>query len=436
MNKNLTILISSILICSVVFSCKSTPDKNTDDSGKGEAEVEFERLASLPYASWVEARDDSRGGVAVYQKDKAFPGYNLFCSRNQKHACLYDLEGNCLKRWEPDVSAGEHWQYADIDSEGNFYFLEKRWDAVTKDKKSTSYAALGKLDRDSKVLWYTKGRFHHDFTFLPDGNLIALGRQERIINWKDSEIPILDDEIWVINGQTGEQIERHSIYDLFGQYLSRKQIRDVKFQKDFKEILKKVKERKSSDIIIKHDEPGDVFHINSVVVIDRDIDGFSSKGDYLLSLREPNLVAVLSADFKKVKWTTERVFKKQHQPSLLKEDRILVFDNQWKRGFSRVAEMDVRTKEIVWQYSGEKVDEFFSRTRGGAQRLPNGNTLIADSNQGQLLEVNREGEIVWKYLNENEVEKKGKKLRAAIYRVKRFSKEDIQKLFPEILKEK
>jgi hypothetical protein len=37
--------------------------------------------------------------------------------------------------------------------------------------------------------------------------------------------------------------------------------------------------------------------------------------------------------------------------------------------------------------------------RGAQQRLPNGNTLITESEAGRLLEVTADGEVVWEYIN-------------------------------------
>ncbi len=37
--------------------------------------------------------------------------------------------------------------------------------------------------------------------------------------------------------------------------------------------------------------------------------------------------------------------------------------------------------------------------RSAQERLPNGNTLITESDGGRLLEVTPAGEIVWEYLN-------------------------------------
>jgi hypothetical protein len=43
--------------------------------------------------------------------------------------------------------------------------------------------------------------------------------------------------------------------------------------------------------------------------------------------------------------------------------------------------------------------KFFSHYASGAQRLPNGNTLIAETSYGRILEVTRDNEIVWEYVS-------------------------------------
>lgn len=50
----------------------------------------------------------------------------------------------------------------------------------------------------------------------------------------------------------------------------------------------------------------------------------------------------------------------------------------------------------VWQY---QAPDFFSGFISGATRLPNGNTLICEGAEGRLIEVTREGQIVWEYLH-------------------------------------
>ena len=52
-----------------------------------------------------------------------------------------------------------------------------------------------------------------------------------------------------------------------------------------------------------------------------------------------------------------------------------------------------------WSYAAPLKSEMFSMILSGAQRLPNGNTLICAGASGTLLEVTPGGEQVWKYVN-------------------------------------
>ncbi|MEW6744412.1 MAG: aryl-sulfate sulfotransferase [Planctomycetota bacterium] len=54
----------------------------------------------------------------------------------------------------------------------------------------------------------------------------------------------------------------------------------------------------------------------------------------------------------------------------------------------------------VWEYVAPDKSAFFSGFISGAQRLPNGNTLICEGAAGRAFEVTTGGEIVWEYVNE------------------------------------
>jgi len=63
--------------------------------------------------------------------------------------------------------------------------------------------------------------------------------------------------------------------------------------------------------------------------------------------------------------------------------------------------------EIVWEYSGLTIGyaeshslphSFFSGSISSAQRLPNGNTLICEGDDGRIFEVTAQHEIVWEYI--------------------------------------
>ena len=57
------------------------------------------------------------------------------------------------------------------------------------------------------------------------------------------------------------------------------------------------------------------------------------------------------------------------------------------------------SKQVVWSYQSKSPQGFFSHIGSGAQRQPNGNTLICAMTEGHLFEVTPEGECVWEYIN-------------------------------------
>ncbi|MBN1861526.1 MAG: aryl-sulfate sulfotransferase [Candidatus Thermoplasmatota archaeon] len=56
--------------------------------------------------------------------------------------------------------------------------------------------------------------------------------------------------------------------------------------------------------------------------------------------------------------------------------------------------------ESIWNFTAEKPTEFYAINLGGAQRLPNGNTLICDGPHGRFFEVTKEKEVVWEFTNQ------------------------------------
>jgi hypothetical protein len=52
-----------------------------------------------------------------------------------------------------------------------------------------------------------------------------------------------------------------------------------------------------------------------------------------------------------------------------------------------------------WTYPETLDIDFFSQNISGAQRLPNGNTLICEGASGHLFEINELGDVVWEYIN-------------------------------------
>ena len=53
--------------------------------------------------------------------------------------------------------------------------------------------------------------------------------------------------------------------------------------------------------------------------------------------------------------------------------------------------------ELAWEYKPDEDEQFLSWFISGAQRLPNGNTLVAHGAGTKVRQVTSEGEIVWEY---------------------------------------
>jgi hypothetical protein len=54
---------------------------------------------------------------------------------------------------------------------------------------------------------------------------------------------------------------------------------------------------------------------------------------------------------------------------------------------------------LNWTYTAENPKDFYALLYSGAQRFPNGNTLICNGPPGQFFEVTSEKETVWEYVN-------------------------------------
>jgi len=103
------------------------------------------------------------------------------------------------------------------------------------------------------------------------------------------------------------------------------------------------------------------------------------------------------------------------EPGLPGEGHILIFSNliPGQELKSRVVEIELpllsdgsyyreEGKEFgpdgfVWSYESPAPNEFYSFFISGAQRLPNGNTLICSGAQAQVFEVSPEQEVLWRY---------------------------------------
>ena len=156
------------------------------------------------------------------------------------------------------------------------------------------------------------------------------------------------------------------------------------------------------------------------------------KGNVVISPIALNCVAIVDLEKKKVVWALEGresgLWKGLHETILLDNGNILLFSNQGNtQGFgkSKVIEFNPITEELIWEYTGEKNHPFFSESCGTNQRLPNGNTLITESDNGRAFEVTKGGEIVWEYVSPHRAGSKNE-LIATLLHVERLEREKVK----------
>jgi hypothetical protein len=101
----------------------------------------------------------------------------------------------------------------------------------------------------------------------------------------------------------------------------------------------------------------------------------------------------------KVVWFLNGSWIKQHDPDIV-DGRIMLFDNRgdFARGArSRVLEFDPVSQEITWQASVGEGYDLYSGWGASQQVLENGNILVTETAPGRLLELTRDGKLVWEY---------------------------------------
>ncbi len=130
----------------------------------------------------------------------------------------------------------------------------------------------------------------------------------------------------------------------------------------------------------------------------------------LVTVRHQDLVAIVDWETREMVWAWgQDELEGPHEGTWLRNGNILIFDNGIRsRGYSRVLEVNPRNNEVVWEYQSDPPQKFFTKARGTAQELENGNILIASSGNGEAFEVTRSGEVVWRWLNPNRGEKGGR----------------------------
>jgi Arylsulfotransferase (ASST) len=347
------------------------------------------------YASdlWSPVRGPERG-VTAYDPARAQPGVTLYTSGHEPAAYLIGMDGQVLHEWRRPFSTvwDDRARVRRPQPDSHVYFRKAmvypNGDllAIYEGVGDTPYGyGLVKLDRNSEVVWRYLANVHHDLDVGPDGRIYALTHElvDQPLDGFDHLAPPRLDDFLVVLSPEGEELRKIPL------------LRAVAAS-DYPHLLHTV----SSHAV------ADPLHTNAVELITAQNAArfaFGRAGQILLSFRELGAIGVLDLDTAKLVWATRGPWIGQHDPDLLPDGKILLFDNyghfEKPEGRSRVIEFDPATMQIAWQYTGTAQAPFDSAIRGSQQRLANGNTLITESSGGRILEVSRDGEIVWQFVN-------------------------------------
>ena len=361
--------------CSGEDSPTSSPNTIASD-----VQADFERLQALGYTDGSEPAT-AASGVLFHDEERAQPGLNFVVSGHFAGATLMDMEGRELHRWEcrffdiwpdhhakPSEPPTRFWRRAHLFENGDVLGVFEG-------------NGLVKLDAHSEVVWERANQAHHDLHVQPSGEIYVLTRKARILPRVHPRRPVVEDFITRLSAE-GTELERVSVLEC----LEHSEFRHIWDDKNRK--------------------VGDIFHTNTLEVLSGSTavrHPAFSQGRILTSMRDLDAIAVIDPAERKVIWAHTGVFRQQHDPTLLPNGNLLLFDNLGNGGRSQVLEFDPEDMSVVWSYRGTQERPFLSKLCGAAQRLENGNTLISETSPGRAFEITPEGEVVWDYANPGRV---------------------------------
>jgi hypothetical protein len=322
-------------------------------------------LSSLPYVKSTYDPQHEQRGVLIYDRERASPGYNFYNSWTRSEAYLIGMDGKVLHEWRYQHLLGK-WHHAELLPNGDVL-------AVFKDR------GVLKIDKNSKEIWIYETRAHHDLWVHDDGDIYVLSHQSEVLpRFRGGQNTMYDTV--VILSPDGQKKEEFSLLEVFEK-------------SPYAYLLPSLA---PTDVI---EDDIDIMHTNHIEVFDGSKEKFSplyKRGNLLVSMRHLNAVAILDGKTREILWLWGPAnIARQHHPRPLENGNMLIFDNGLSD--SRIVEITVPEGRVVWSYAAG--EEFFASWGGSNQRLPNGNTLITESNTGYAFEVTPEGDKVWEFAN-------------------------------------
>ena len=322
----------------------------------------------------------TKTGLTALDKDRACPGYVLYSPMNGPgDVYLVNLDGEEAHHWSMPYPPG---LYGYLLPNGNLFYggnVKDETQDYFESWKRFKGGVMLEVDWNGKVIWEHHDKdHHHDARRTSSSGALYLTVEkmpdELAAKVKGGAEGTGADGMWsdviVEIDATGKRVwEWHSMEHL----------------------------DPALDIITFNDHRDEWSHANTVAPI--------PGNRVLFSFRNISTVGIIDKSTGDISWKLGHdILAQQHDPSMLPNGNVLIFDNGSHRlnhplPFSRVIEVDPRSNQIVWEYQDSPPYNFFSPYISGARRLPNGNTLITEGMFGRMFQVTTEGDVVWEYIN-------------------------------------
>lgn len=384
----------------------------------------------------------------ILNTDQAYQGYTLFAPKHNTMTYLIDNNGRVVHEWT--TSQYEPGQSVYLLENGH---LLRACFVKSGHTGGGEGGRIEEYDWDGNLVWefdYATDKYttHHDIEPLPNGNILALvvnvkTRDEAIAAGFDpgqlSDNILLPDSVIEIEktGSSGGNIvwewdvwdhliqDRDPSKDNYGVVADHPELVDVSgtgrrvhyfwnhmnsidYNAELDQIMLSV--RGNSELwVIDHSTTTEEAASHSG-------GRYGKGGDLLYRWGNPATYSAGNA--------SDRTLFEQHDAQWIEagypgEGNILVFNNGLRRPDGNYSSVDEIVPPVdengnytdpmpgsayeptvqTWVYTAENQADFYSEAISGAQRLPNGNTLICDGVHGIFFEVSPQGEIVWKYVN-------------------------------------
>jgi Arylsulfotransferase (ASST) len=355
------------------------------DAGRDAVESyrEFGRI--VPHGLLVKAPAGASGkGYVVHDRSRMLDGSYVFVgfdARSSLYKAWLYKDGKALHSWTVDYARLDPDAAVDHDANPHgFVALPDGSLVVNWDKGQL----MARLDACSKPVWIKRGAFHHSVSLADDGSLWT---------WRGEGDAYAQDQSLVrLDGATGTTIREISLLDdVIARAGPLAKVFGVRPDYPFVRTDKVAGRRKIPDI----------FHPNDLEALSAELAPrfpMFEAGDLLVSVREPNLVAVLDADDLRLKWWSNGPWRGQHDPDFESNGKISVFDNNTGRDRSEIIRIDVATGTISNNFFGGEV-RFYSAYMGTHQSLPNGNVLVVVPGEGRIFEATNTGQYVMEFNN-------------------------------------